>query len=426
MDDGLIRRAGPGPESRRGRWPRQPPGARPPIHVRFASQHAYAVHFVAGVFDPAQPLLADCLAQREPGRCHRVLAVIDSGVAEAQPELPARIAAYADRYAGRFVLARAPLVIPGGEGCKNDPAILEALLKALHASRIDRHAFVLAIGGGALLDLAGFAAAVTHRGVRLIRVPTTVLAQNDAGIGVKNAINAFGCKNFLGTFQVPWAVINDITFIASLDHRDKIAGIAEAVKVALIRDRGFFLRLERDAAALAAGRPGALAAMIRRCAELHLDHVATSGDPFESGNARPLDHGHWAAHKLEALTAHGVRHGEAVAFGVALDACYAAAVGRIGQDDAERVCRLLERLGFRLWHPMAAATDAAGRRLILDGLADFREHLGGELTISLLTGIGGASDVHHVDEALVAACLDHLARRDAARPDGGDHGPRCG
>lgn len=393
---------------------------------RFVVAYDYPVYFTRGLFGCDQPLFADCIAAREPGRRHRLMVVVDGGVAAARPALGEQIAAYVDHHRDRLQLAAPPLVIPGGEGCKNDASLLPLLLTRLHALRIDRHAFVVAIGGGAVLDLVGFAAAITHRGVRLVRVPTTVLAQNDAGIGVKNAINAFGCKNFLGTFQPPWAVLNDIDFIASLERRDRIAGIAEAVKVALIRDRAFFERLEADAPALARGDDEAMAAMIRRCAELHLQHIARSGDPFEAGNARPLDYGHWAAHKLEALTGHAVRHGEAVAFGVALDTLYAAAIGRISAADGERVCRLLERLGFRLWHPQAAATDPAdGRRLLLDGLREFQEHLGGELTISLLTALGAAADVHDLDPATILACLDRLAARD--RGDRGDRDAgRCG
>src|SRR6185312_16684743 len=157
--------------------------------------------------------------------------------------------------------------------------------------------------------------------------PTTVLAQNDAGIGVKNGINAFGAKNMLGTFAAPFAVINDGRFLATLGERDRIAGMAEAVKVALVRDAKFFAWLRAAAPRLAAFDRDAVAQSIRRCAELHLAHIATGGDPFELGNARPLDFGHWAAHKLEVMTDHALRHGEAVALGMALDARYSVEAG---------------------------------------------------------------------------------------------------
>src|SRR4029079_4140447 len=121
-----------------------------------------------------------------------------------------------------------------------------------HAQGLDRHAFVMAVGGGALLDLVGYAAATTHRGGRLLRVPTTVLAQNDSGVGVKNGVNAFGVKNLVGTFAPPFAVINDLRFLQTLEPRERVAGMAEAVKVALVRDASFFEWMEAEAAGLAA------------------------------------------------------------------------------------------------------------------------------------------------------------------------------
>ena len=121
--------------------------------------------------------------------------------------------------------------------------------RAIHEYGIDRHAYVLAVGGGALLDMVGYAAATAHRGVRLVRVPTTVLSQNDSGIGVKNSVNAFGKKNFLGTFAPPFAVFNDFTFLTTLSDRDWRAGISEAIKVALLKDATFFAFLEEHATA---------------------------------------------------------------------------------------------------------------------------------------------------------------------------------
>ena len=179
---------------------------------------------------------------------------------------------------------------------------MEWILAAIDERAVDRHSYVLALGGGALLDVAGYAAAVAHRGVRVIRLPTTVLAQNDAGVGVKNGLNAYGKKNFLGTFAPPWAVIDDELFLTTLSARDWRAGTSEAVKVALLRDAAFFAELERLAPAVAERDLGAMRALIRRCAELHLAHIAGGGDPFEMGCARPLDFGHWSAHKLERLS----------------------------------------------------------------------------------------------------------------------------
>jgi 3-dehydroquinate synthase len=204
-------------------------------------------------------------------------------------------------------------------------------------------------------------------------------------------------KNFVGTFAPPFAVLNDLAFILALPERDKIAGMAEAVKVALIRDAEFFGWIERHMDDLATFERGAMATMIRRCAELHMHQIGHGGDPFETGSARPLDYGHWSAHKLESLTRHHLRHGEAVAIGMALDARYSVLAGLLPAGGEERICALLEYLGFQLWHPALARTGARGEWVILEGLKDFQEHLGGELTVTLLAGLGTGVEVHAID-----------------------------
>ncbi|HLM72126.1 MAG TPA: 3-dehydroquinate synthase, partial [Polyangiaceae bacterium] len=292
------------------------------VSQRFEVSFEYPVVFTRHTFAPENPALVDAIRRLEPDRRHRVFALIDSGVGQAWPDLRADIALYAERYARNLELAAEPDIVPGGEAVKGTPVVVSSLQGRFHALQLDRHAVVLIVGGGAVLDAAGFAAATTHRGIRVVRVPTTVLSQNDSGVGVKNGINAFGSKNFLGSFAPPFAVVNDIEFISTLSPRDRIAGMAEAVKVALIRDRAFFDWIVERSSALAAFDEESMATLIRRSAELHLAHIATSGDAFETGSTRPLDFGHWAAHKLEAMTAHELRHGEAVAIGMALDARY--------------------------------------------------------------------------------------------------------
>ena len=278
--------------------------------------------------------------------------------------------------------------------------MLAQLHRALAGLRIDRHSYVIAIGGGAMLDVVGYAAATLHRGVRLVRMPTTVLAQNDAGVGVKNGINAFGAKNFLGTFAAPFAVIDDSNFLATLEPRDRIAGMAEAVKVALIRDAAFFRWMVDHAAELAAFDTDAVEYMIRRCAELHLAHIADGGDPFEQGNARPLDFGHWSAHKLELMSEHALRHGEAVAIGIALDSAYSAETGLLAATDYDAIVGLLAALGLPTAHPLLR--DPA----LLEGLAEFREHLGGELCIPLLAGIGDVVEANDIADATLRRAID--------------------
>jgi len=276
---------------------------------------------------------------------------------------------------------------------------------------LDRHSYVIGVGGGAVLDMVGLVAATSHRGVRHVRIPTTVLSQNDSGVGVKNGVNLNGVKNFVGTFAPPFAVINDFDLLSTLPVREKIAGMAEAVKVALIRDRDFFHWLERNADALALVEPEAMAYMIRRCAELHMHQIAHGGDPFETGSARPLDFGHWAAHKLESITHHHLRHGEAVAIGIALDTRYSVLSGLLPDGLDDRVCFLLDHLGFKLWHPALRKTDASGNMAVLRGLREFREHLGGELTITMLSEIGTGVDVHEIDEAKLLEAIDWLEKR---------------
>ena len=242
---------------------------------------------------------------------------------------------------------------------------------------------------------------------------TTVLGQNDSGVGVKNGVNLYGQKNFVGTFAPPFGVVNDIRFVESLSERDKIAGMAEDVKVALIRDGDFFVWLERNADALAVFSREAMAYMIRRCAELHMRQIGHGGDPFETGSARPLDYGHWSAHRLESLTKHHLRHGEAVAIGIALDARYSVLSGLLDEGAEERIAFLLEHRGFKLWHPALDHEDTDGTLRVLSGLRDFQEHLGGELTITLLEGIGVGVEVHEMDEPLILQSINWLRQRAA-------------
>jgi len=311
-------------------------------------------------------------------------------------------------------MAAPPLVVPGGEACKNDPAAPSALLEWFDEIGLDRQSFVVIVGGGALLDMVGFAAATAHRGLRVIRIPTTVLSQNDSGVGVKNGVNAFGKKNFIGTFSPPFAVLNDSSFLTTLDPRDKAAGMAEAVKVALVKDLGFFEWLSSEAPALAAFELGPVSELVRRCALLHLDHIARGGDPFESGSSRPLDFGHWAAHKLESLSDHELRHGEAVAIGIAIDSRYSVEVGLLDAGDCGRIVELLERLRLPTWDRHLDVRSPADRRLVLDGIEEFREHLGGDLTVMMLAGIGRGREVRELDETAIEAAIRWTSARAAA------------
>jgi 3-dehydroquinate synthase len=186
------------------------------------------------------------------------------------------------------------------------------------------------------------------------------------------------------------------------------SGWAEVLKHGLICDAAFFDWIEQNAVALAAFEPEPTRRLIFRSAELHLNHIATGGDPFEMGSARPLDFGHWAAHKLEQLSEYRLRHGEAVAIGIALDVTYARLRGLLAPVAAARVLSLLERLGFELFASELLHTDEHGQLLVVAGLEEFREHLGGELTITLLSDIGQGVEVHEMDSHVVIRAIDIL------------------
>jgi 3-dehydroquinate synthase len=363
----------------------------------FVVDYLHRLRFTRDVFNPANPTLAEAMGR---GGQRRARVFVDAGVAAAWPDLQQRIEAYAKSHADVLHFARPMQIVPGGEAVKNDPAHVQAIVRGMHEAGLCRKSYAIAVGGGAVLDAVGFAAAMVHRGVRLIRLPTTTLAQDDAGVGVKNGVNAFGKKNFLGTFAPPWAVINDELFLTTLSDRDWRSGLSEAVKVALVKDAAFFDQIEATAPRLRTRDHEALLPIVRRSAELHLNHIVSGGDPFELHEARPLDFGHWAAHKLEQMSEFRIRHGEAVAIGIGIDAAYSALLGWLPPGDAERIRRCLMNLGFELANDQLREAHS-----LLDGLGEFREHLGGRLTISLLRGIGTADDAHEIDHALMTKAI---------------------
>ena len=374
----------------------------------------HRVCFTRGVFDPANAMLKELLDNAE-SKEHKILVVLDESLAQAQPDLARNIENYFAAFVESLRLVCPPLIIEGGERTKNSYFHVSEIHSHIDRYHIDRHSYVIAVGGGALLDMVGLAAATAHRGCRHVRIPSTTLSQDDSGVGVKNGINAFGKKNFIGTFAPPFAVINDSDLLESLSPRDKRAGYVEAVKVALIRDRGFFEAIERDADQLRNFDADAMQRLIYRCAELHVNHIATSGDPFEFGSARPLDFGHWTAHKLEQLSDYAIRHGEAVAIGIALDTIYSRKMGRLDAISAGRVLNLLERLGFELFANELLNVDSDNNLMVLKGLEEFREHLGGELTITLLDLIGRGFEAHEVNLPKVIESIYELQARHQQR-----------
>ncbi|WP_256001956.1 3-dehydroquinate synthase [Pedobacter deserti] len=379
------------------------------IQQSFTVQFEYKVYFTESLFGQTNTLLADFFKERPSVALRKIFFVLDQGVADAWPSLAEDIRAYF-RVHNQVKLVDEIMIIPGGETCKNDPGLFEQLVEAVNVHGIDRHSYIAAVGGGALLDLVGYAAAVSHRGIKHLRIPTTVLSQNDSGVGVKNGINYRGKKNFLGTFAPPAAVFNDELFLTTLGDKDYRSGISEAIKVALIKDVAFFEWLEEQAGRLMqredTGKGNtSMHELIVRCAQLHLDHIA-GGDPFETGSARPLDFGHWSAHKLEQLSNFSILHGEAVAMGIALDSTYSYLKGMLSEEKLIRILDLLNGLGFEIDHPVIRINDTDSP--ILKGLAEFQEHLGGLLTITLLSDIGTGVEVNEMDHQLLIRASEYV------------------
>jgi 3-dehydroquinate synthase len=370
----------------------------------------YPVLFTEGVFDAANPCLRDVVAAGAEDGPSKLVVVADSGLLEGRPDLADEIVEYCRAHEDVLRLMAPVLVLPGGERVKNEWRYVLEVLRVIQEGRICRHSYVVAVGGGAMLDVVGFAAAMAHRGVRLVRVPTTVLAQDDSAIGVKNGINAFGTKNYLGTFAPPVAVINDARFLPTLSDRDWCGGLSEAVKVGLIRDAGLFEFIEAHADRLKRRDLSVMTAVVRRSAELHYAHIATGGDPFETGSSRPLDYGHWAAHKLEHLTDYRLRHGEAVAIGIALDATYAWLSGFLPEPEWRRIIDVLQALGLAVYTSELSRhlDNDADPRNVLRGLLEFQEHLGGQLTVMLLRAIGQGFEVHEIRRDVMIRSIDVL------------------
>jgi len=364
---------------------------------------SYPVYFTRRAFDVANPIVADVV-----GRGGKALAYLDRGLVDAHPALPDAIVAYA-RHRGRGVdLLAEPRILPGGEQAKDGWGVPKTVAAEIVEHRLCRHSTVLAAGGGAFLDAVGLGASLVHRGVRLVRLPSTTLSQDDGGVGVKTGINLGGVKNLIGTFSPPFAVINDLEFLRTLPHDVMLDGIAEAFKVAIIKDADFFGFLRSAAERIAAGDAEVIEQAVKRCAVLHLDHIREGADPFEMGDARPLDFGHWAAHRLESLSGYALRHGQAVAIGIALDSHYAWRAGLLSRDELDRILDAFVACGLPIWHPLLAERGEGGRLRVLEGIEQFREHLGGQLSITLPDGLGHRVEIHEIDLGLVGEGIAFL------------------
>ena len=378
------------------------------VHARIdrevALSFAHRVRFTRGALDPVNATLREALSSDAAISARRAIVLVDEGVAAAQPRLADQARIYFDAHSAHMPRVVAVETCAGGERAKEDMRVVDRVIELVEREKIDRKSFVFAIGGGAMLDAVGLGAATAHRCVRLVRMPTTTLAQDDAAMGVKNGVNRFGKKNFVGAFAVPYAVVCDESMLTTLPPAVFRAGFSEAVKIALIKDAAFFAAIERAAPAIAACDLDAASPVIRRSAELHLAHIADGGDPFEANEARPLDFGHWAAHRLESMSAHAVSHGDAVALGLLLDCRYSNLKGWLSDADLSRVRACVAALGLPMRHALLADTAR-----LLSGLEEFREHLGGQLTVTMLRGIGQGFEVHELDADLVRRAAGEMA-----------------
>ncbi len=381
----------------------------------FDVSYRFPVYFTRGVFDPENTVLHDCMSSFSNGVVRKILVYVDDGVCKAIPGIGDSIRNYLESFSDSFELANEPEEVPGGERTKNGWNVVRNIMSSMGEGHLCRHSFILAIGGGSVLDMVGFAASLVHRGVRVIRIPTSVLAQGDGGVGVKTGMDEHGQKNFVGTFAPPVAVINDFDFLKTLDDEYWIGGLSEAFKVAIIKDPEFFDLLCDKAGELKARDDEVIEDVVRRAAILHLDHIRNSGDPFEFGTARPLDFGHWAAHKLEIMSNYRLNHGLAVAIGIALDSYYAFRKGFLTEAELDRILSAFQDAGLPIWDKVLNSKTESGELVVLKGLEDFREHLGGMLTVTLPDGIGKKIEIHEIDVGIVAEAIKYLGERISRR-----------
>ena len=373
------------------------------INVDFDVPFTHRLRFTDDLFGADGDVLAELLETSED-KPARIQFWLDQNVADSQPKLISLVKRFTDSRPDHLQRVGQVQLVPGGEEVKNDIHLLEQILKVFNISDLDRRSYIVAIGGGAVLDAVGFATSIAHRGLRLVRIPTTTLSQADSGIGVKNSINLFHKKNWMGSFAVPWAVINDSEMLSTLSNRDFIGGFSEAVKVSLLKDREMFDQICRSAGAIANREMNVAEPIIRASAQLHLDHITRGGDPFEMLEARPLDFGHWSAHKMETMSDFSLRHGEAVAIGVAIDTVYSSLEMGLSDKVAEQVLQCLGNLGFHLADPSLTNVE-----VLFDGLEEFRQHLGGRLTLTMLEDVGQPREVHTVNRDKMLKAIEQVA-----------------
>jgi 3-dehydroquinate synthase len=359
------------------------------VHVALDAR-GYDIHIGTGLIAQAGAHLAP-LAKGRP-----IVVVTDETVARLH-------LSDLEKSLGRSGIKHKAVILPPGEGTK-DFAHFARLCEEILALGIERQTLLVALGGGVVGDIAGFAAASLLRGLAYVQIPTTLLAQVDSAVGGKTAINAAHGKNLVGAFHQPVLVLADVETLATLPRRELLAGYAEIVKYGLIRNRAFFEWLERDGAKLLAGDA---AALTRAVAESCTHKAAVvAADERESGERQLLNFGHTFGHALEAETGFGpdLLHGEAVAAGMALAFDFSVRLGHATQQSADRVCRHLANAG------LPTGLGALGRKRpdpdrLLEHMRHDKKVSGGRLTFILAREIGDAFVARDVPDAAVREFL---------------------
>lgn len=379
------------------------------IKQSFKVNFKYNIYFTKNIFEIKNNLLNKILTYENKKSQKKVIVFIDKNVSILHKNLKDDIIKYFNYYGKNIILKCHPIIISGGEKIKNHFLIIRYIYKLVSKYKICRQSFIINVGGGASLDSIGYAAATAHRGVRLIRIPTTVLSQDDSGIGVKNGINFLNKKNFIGTFSTPYAVINDYKFLTSLDNKAWISGISEAIKVSIIKDKLFFDFIKNNTKNLVSRNMVIMKKVIFQCAKLHANHISKNGDPFEILSSRPLDFGHWSAHKIESLTKYKISHGESVAIGIAIDSTYSYLIKLLNKEEWKSIIKTLLNLNLPIYNK-TLSIKKENKNIIFDGLQEFREHLGGKLTITLVKNIGSGIDIHHMNFKILEKSINYLKK----------------
>jgi len=360
---------------------------------------SYPVTMARNIFSRGNHELTDLIGRR------KTLFIIDRGIGKGQLEAVKDYVRWSN--AINKEINAVFLRVPGGETVKMNMKYVRQIIRRARQAGLDRKSVFVIVGGGATLDMGSFAADIFHRGAAHIKIPTTLLSQVDAGISMKNGINSDGRKNLLGTVSAPEAVLVDPTFLYTLRTRVISQGFAEMIKAALMRDGRYFEQIEAYYQELLQRTfSRTMEDLIWRAIEIHLTEI--NNDPFEQKLERPLAFGHVWAHWLENITNNRLSHGEAVGIGMAIDTQISEQRGLINQETRDRVINLIQRVGLPIYDSAAVTDDYT------DVLEEFRQHLGGKLTVGLLNFIGSRVDVDDITKEEIKAAINFLAQRSAA------------